>query len=85
MQLLLPHATPCPLVADVDRKLFDLSEAITDLRWLLWLEQKAIDNPAASQLLHQLQLQIPTRWEAIEKLPHWQSKQWRKLITTFAL
>ena len=79
VQLLLPHAEPCPEVQDVDKGLFDLAEGIVDLRWLLWLEQQANENEQARLLLERLKRDVPNDWLQMqlagdEKLDSWRSK-----------
>jgi hypothetical protein len=51
IQFLYPMTDPCPSAPDVDVDLFRLSEGIVDLRWLLWLENRALTDKHAHQLL----------------------------------
>jgi len=84
VQLLYPMAEPCPTVHDVNAKLFELREGITDLRWLLWLEQQAKQRPAAASLRQQLRHQIPDDWKRMEALSQEKLAHWRESIIQLA-
>lgn len=77
VQFLLPAAAPCPAVPDMDANLLKISEGITDLRWLLWLEQQAKRDPSVQALLDRLQQEIPDRWNAMAAIPDEQMEEWR--------
>ncbi len=81
VQLLYPMAQPCPTIPDVDARLFQLTEGITDLRWLLWLEQRAKKSAEAHKLLQQLHGVIPTNWADIKNSAPELLDNWRGAIT----
>jgi hypothetical protein len=83
-QFLLPMAKPCPLVKDVDTRVFEISEGITDLRWLLWLESQAENEPRALELLEQLRGEIPTIFSDKDEFSTAQLNEWRLTITNLA-
>lgn len=80
-QFLLPMTQTCPAIHDVDAKIFDLSEGITDLRWLLWLENQAKKDPKANKLLVRLHDEVPTTWYEMARLSTHQLIDWRLAIT----
>ncbi|MCB1772201.1 MAG: hypothetical protein KDI88_01175 [Gammaproteobacteria bacterium] len=84
VQFLFPAATSCPDVADLDVRLFDIVEGITDLRWLLWLEQAARTGRPAAALLDELREAVPGRWSGVEKLDDAQFDAWRERIVRLA-
>ena len=77
-------AKPCPLVPDVDAIVFEISEGITDLRWLLWLESRAENDPRALELLQRLHGEIPTNFHDKDKFSAAQLNAWRLAITDLA-
>jgi hypothetical protein len=85
MQFLYPAATACPDVPDLDIRLFDIVEGITDLRWLLWLEQAAGTDPRAAALLGELRQAVPDRWSAVSQLEDAQFAAWRERIVRLAI
>ncbi|QDF68142.1 hypothetical protein FJQ87_17030 [Shewanella sp. SNU WT4] len=89
IQFLYPSAMPCPLEPDVNLALFELTDGITDLQWLLWLEQQAsVSNnhltgqAAARALLVRLQHQVPKEWQAMAAIPSSRLDDWRQQIMT---
>jgi len=84
VQYLYPMADPCPAVPEVDEQLFALSDGITDLRWLLWLEAAASTDPRAQTLLQQIRERIPERGEAIGQLGNSEMDSLRQLIIRLA-
>jgi hypothetical protein len=68
IQFLYPTSEICPPVPDVDRDLLRIADGITDLRWLLWLDQQAAHEPAAQKLLEELSTAIPERWDEASNL-----------------
>jgi hypothetical protein len=62
-QFLYPEPAVCAAVSDVDARLLALAEGITDLRWLRWLEQRALHEPRAAALLVGLRDAVAPTWE----------------------
>jgi len=62
-QMLYPEPGSCAKPPDVDAGLLALSEGITDLRWLRWLERMAATDPRAATLVGELRKLVPPRWE----------------------
>jgi hypothetical protein len=85
VQFLYPVATACPEIPDLDFRLFGIVEGITDLRWLLWLEQAAATEPRAAALLEQLMQAVPDRWSAVSLLEDLQVDAWRERIVRLAM
>ena len=56
-----PATEACPGMPDVHAALFEMSEGIVDLRWLLWLEEAQREHPEARQLLSELKDILATR------------------------
>lgn len=81
VQFLFPMSQSCPTVHDVDVSIFDISEGITDMRWLLWLQSRAEQDAEAKQLLKQLHDEVPDSWHDMETIPAQQLQRWRKVIT----
>lgn len=84
VQFLYPMAHPCPDLPDVDARLFQLSEGISDLRWLLWLEQRAKQNTQAHKVLLGLRDEIPEEWVSMKNTLPEQLNEWRAAITRLA-
>ena len=68
VQWLFPAPQVCPEIADVHAALFEMSEGIVDLRWLLWLEAAQREHPEARQLLQELKASWPPVWTETERL-----------------
>ena len=85
VQFLYPVGTPCPDVPDLDIRLFDIVEGITDLRWMLWLEQAAAKDSHAAALLEDLRKTIPDRWSVVRTLDDTQFDAWRARIVRLAM
>ncbi len=82
VQLLPPMARACPPLHDIDRDLIEIAEGVTDLRWLLWLEQLATRDPRAAELVARLREEIPSEWEHMKSISEQQMDEWRRLIGT---
>ena len=68
VQWLFPATEACPGMPDVHAALFEMSEGIVDLRWLLWLEEAQRKHPEARQLLSELKTSWPPVWDEVERL-----------------
>ncbi|WP_028021822.1 hypothetical protein [Enterovibrio calviensis] len=82
VQFLYPSNDPCPEEPDINIRLYDIMQGITDYRWILWLERQAQSNPQAKQLLTQLQREVPTTWNAMLAVTPQQLEIWRQQIIT---
>ena len=60
-QFLYPSLNPCD-ASDIHEDLIALSDGISDLRWLLWLEHRALRDPAAKRLVAELRSDVPDTW-----------------------
>jgi hypothetical protein len=85
IQFLYPTAEICPAVPDLDRNLLRIADGVTDLRWVLWLEQRAIDDPAARKLLADLSAAIPEQWEEAKDLADLDLERLRQMIADLAV
>ena len=74
---------PCT-AQDIDERLLQLSQGIEDLRWLTWLDQQAIRQPAAAQLRAQLWAQVPSHWRRAEQLHEARLEGWRAAMLELA-
>lgn len=83
-QFLYPAETICADTPDLDGRLLQITEGITDLRWLLWLEHEARSDPNAQWVLEILRDRIPTDWESLKALPPEAAGQWRAMIQSHA-
>ncbi len=79
-QLLPVMSQICSPVPDLDQKLVDLIQGITDFRWLRWLDQTALHYPEALRLKKHLLREIPSRWQTAEQLDLHKLDQWRQRI-----
>jgi len=68
VQWLFPATQVCAETPDVHAALFEMSEGIVDLRWLLWLEAAQRDHPQARELLNELKASWPPVWTEAERL-----------------
>lgn len=82
-QFFPPQPTPCSVVPDVDRRLFDLMRGYNDLAWFHWLQQQS--TPAAEALLRDIQQQVGDDWRDVASISSLQLIRWRKAITRLAL
>ncbi|WP_434354803.1 hypothetical protein NF212_09015 [Parasalinivibrio latis] len=80
IQFLYPSVIPCSDVPDVHETLFDLTEAVIDLRWILWLELQAEHSAVAGKLLESMRAQIPETWQEMKKIPYSTLDKWRNDI-----
>ena len=85
VQFLYPMAEACPPQPDVDTALFELSDGINDLRWLLWLQEQAKNDAEAKAVLLTLRKDIPTRWQEMAMLSDSHMDQWRAKILRLAI
>lgn len=83
-QFLYPAKTVCAANPDLDGRLLQITEGITDLRWLLWLESKAPSDPNAQWILEILRDRIPTDWKSLKTLPDEAADEWRAMIQSLA-
>lgn len=60
VQFLYPQAQICPNFYHISAGLGALSNGITDHRWLLWLDEQALQQPQAKRLQHNIQQYIQT-------------------------
>ncbi|KEQ18274.1 hypothetical protein [Endozoicomonas numazuensis] len=80
-----PWAGSCPSTMTIHQRLLDLQEAVTDLRWMQWLEARATKDTKAQELLDQISRQIPGQWKAAEKsLSNKEVLKIRQLILEYA-
>lgn len=59
----------CSPAPTIDALLLSTSEGIEDLRWLLWLDQRAATDTKARALRDSLIEAVPADWEAFKKTP----------------
>ena len=83
VQLYPLQPEPCAAVPDLDLGLLRIGRDIADLRWMLWLEAAAQRHPAARNLLMELRLEIPDRWQRGDR-PAFSPLAWRAKLATLA-
>ncbi len=80
-----PWAGSCPSTMTIHQRLLSLQEAVTDLRWMLWLEAEAAVDSKAKELVEQISRKIPGHWKVAEKnLSNQDILTIRKLILEYA-
>lgn len=84
VQFLYPTREACPAIPDIDAQLLEIAAGIVDLRWLLWLDQRAQFEPQAELLRSRIRAEIPGRWTDASALTAGQAAQWRDLIIGYA-
>ncbi|TMO20768.1 hypothetical protein CWC28_21840, partial [Pseudoalteromonas sp. S4492] len=58
-----PWVGSCPSTMTIHQRLLTLQEAVTDLRWMLWLEAEAAVDSKAQELVEQISRKIPGHWK----------------------
>jgi hypothetical protein len=84
VQFLYPMDVACPTLPDVGMGLYDIVEGITDLRWLLWLEQAAQNDPSIAAKLEQLRRMVPDTWDRMSEVSGARMDAWRAIIIDIA-
>jgi hypothetical protein len=83
VQLYPLQPEPCHVVPDLDLGLLRIARGLGDLRWMLWLETKAAQVPAARALLMELRQEIPDNWRRGEH-PAFDAVAWRSRLAALA-
>ncbi len=83
VQLYPLQPEPCHAVPDLDLGLLRIARGVGDLRWMLWLEAKAAQVPAARALLMELRQEIPDNWRRGDR-PAFDAVAWRSRLAALA-
>lgn len=82
-QFLYPSLDPCN-ASEIHEDLIEFSNGIADLRWMLWLEGRAENDPDAKRLIDELKSDLPTRWRRAAELDDTRLNALRARIVAFA-
>lgn len=75
VQMLYPSEIVCSQGFEIDLTLVQMVNGLSDLRWLIWLEEQAKRHNDAHILLRQIKKRIPVTWGEAQALSpaHWSS------------